>query len=99
EDPEIKFEWSRIPHFYYNYYVFQYSTGFSAASALAKKILNQEPEALENYLAYLKAGNSDYPVEVMKKAGVDMTQAAYIEDAMSMFEQRLNELEELIDRL
>lgn len=93
EDPEIKFEWSRIPHFYYNYYVFQYSTGFSAASALAKKILNQEPEALENYLAYLKAGNSDYPVEVMKKAGVDMTQAAYIEDAMSMFEQRLNELE------
>ncbi|EGP5734885.1 oligoendopeptidase F [Enterococcus faecium] len=99
EDPEIKFEWSRIPHFYYNYYVFQYSTGFSAASALAKKILNQEPEALENYLAYLKAGNSDYPVEVMKKAGVDMTQAAYIEDTMSMFEQRLNELEELIDRL
>ncbi|HBA0658842.1 TPA: oligoendopeptidase F [Enterococcus faecium] len=99
EDTEIKFEWSRIPHFYYNYYVFQYSTGFSAASALAKKILNQEPEALENYLAYLKAGNSDYPVEVMKKAGVDMTQAAYIEDAMSMFEQRLNELEELIDRL
>ncbi len=99
EDPEIKFEWSRIPHFYYNYYVFQYSTGFSAASALAKKILNQEPEALENYLAYLKAGNSDYPVAVMKKAGVDMTQAAYIEDAMSMFEQRLNELEELIDRL
>ena len=99
EDPEIKFEWSRIPHFYYNYYVFQYSTGFSAASALAKRILSQEPDALENYLAYLKAGNSDYPVEVMKKAGVDMTQAAYIEDAMSMFEQRLNELEELIDRL
>ena len=50
-------------------------------------------------MAYLKAGNSDYPVEVIKKAGVDMTQAAYIEDAMSMFEQRLNELEELIDRL
>ena len=99
EDPEIKFEWSRIPHFYYNYYVFQYSTGFSAASALAKRILSQEPDALENYLAYLKAGNSDYPVEVMKKAGVDMTQDAYIEDAMSMFEQRLNELEELIDRL
>ena len=99
EDPEIKFEWSRIPHFYYNYYVFQYSTGFSAASALAKRILSQEPDALENYLAYLKAGNSDYPVEVMKKAGVDMTQAAYIEDAMSMFEQLLNELEELIERL
>ncbi|MDA3973725.1 oligoendopeptidase F [Enterococcus thailandicus] len=99
EDPEIKYEWSRIPHFYYNYYVFQYATGFSAASALAKKIWAKEPEALGNYLAYLKAGNSDYPVEVMKKAGVDMTQAAYIEDAMAMFEKRLNELEALIDEL
>ncbi|MEQ7179262.1 MULTISPECIES: oligoendopeptidase F [Enterococcus] len=99
EDPEIKYEWSRIPHFYYNYYVFQYATGFSAASALAKKIWAKEPDALGNYLAYLKAGNSDYPVEVMKKAGVDMTQAAYIEDAMAMFEKRLNELEALIDEL
>ena len=99
EDPEIKYEWSRIPHFYYNYYVFQYATGFSAASALAKKIWAKEPDALGNYLAYLKAGNSDYPVEVMKKAGVDMTQAAYIEDAMAMFEKRLDELETLIDEL
>ncbi|WP_165005398.1 MULTISPECIES: oligoendopeptidase F [unclassified Enterococcus] len=99
EDPEISYEWSRIPHFYYNYYVYQYSTGFSAASALAKKIWNKEPHALENYLTYLKSGSSDYPVEVMKKAGVDMTQAAYIEDAMSMFEKRLNELEELVDSL
>ncbi|MBO0432369.1 oligoendopeptidase F [Enterococcus sp. DIV0660C] len=99
EDPEIKYEWSRIPHFYYNYYVFQYATGFSAASALAKKIWTKEPNALDNYLAYLKAGNSDYPVEVMKKAGVDMTQAAYIEDAMAMFEKRLDELEALIGEL
>ncbi|WP_122645616.1 oligoendopeptidase F [Enterococcus mediterraneensis] len=99
EDPEIKLEWSRIPHFYYNYYVYQYSTGFSAASALAKKILDQEPQALENYLTYLKSGNSDYPIEVMKKAGVDMTQAAYIEDAMKVFEQRLDELEALVDQL
>lgn len=99
EDPEIKYEWSRIPHFYYNYYVFQYATGFSAASALAKKIWAKEPDALDNYLAYLKAGNSDYPVEVMKKAGVDMTQATYIEDAMAMFEKRLDELEALIGEL
>lgn len=99
EDPEIKLEWSRIPHFYYNYYVYQYSTGFSAASALAKKILDQEPQALENYLTYLKSGNSDYPIEVMKKAGVDMTQASYIEDAMKVFEQRLDELESLVDQL
>ncbi|MGX7163204.1 oligoendopeptidase F [Enterococcus massiliensis] len=99
KDPEIKLEWSRIPHFYYNYYVYQYSTGFSAASALAKKILDQEPHALENYLTYLKSGNSDYPIEVMKKAGVDMTQAAYIEDAMKVFEQRLNELEKVVAEL
>lgn len=98
-DPEIKLEWSRIPHFYYNYYVYQYSTGFSAASALAKKILSGEPQALENYLNYLKSGSSDYPIEVMKKAGVDMTQAAYIEDAMKVFEQRLNELEALVTEL
>ena len=99
KDPEIKNEWARIPHFYYNYYVYQYSTGFSAASALAKKIWEKEPGALDAYLTYLKAGNSDYPVEVMKKAGVDMTQAAYIEDAMAVFEQRLNELEALVEEL
>lgn len=96
-DSEIALEWSRIPHFYYNYYVYQYATGFSAATALSQKILNQEEGALEKFLAYLKAGNSDYPIEVMKQAGVDMTQAAYVEDAMKVFEQRLNELEQLIE--
>ena len=99
EDPEIKFEWSRIPHFYYNYYVFQYSTGFSAASALAKKILNQEPEALENYLAYLKAGNSDYPVEVMKKAGVDMTNTKAIEETIDFIGSIIDEIDSLLDEL
>ncbi|MDT2829934.1 oligoendopeptidase F [Vagococcus carniphilus] len=97
KDSEIAYEWSRIPHFYYNYYVFQYATGFSAASALADKILKEEPNALENYLGFLKAGSSDYPIEVMKKAGVDMTQAEYIEDAMKVFEERLNELEQLVE--
>ena len=92
-------EWARIPHFYYNYYVYQYATGFSAASALAKKILTKEEGALEHYLNYLKAGNSDYPIEVMKKAGVDMTKADYIEDAMKMFEERLSELETLVAQL
>ena len=96
KDPEIGIEWTRIPHFYYNYYVYQYATGFSAATALAKRIVEGEEGALEQYLAYLKAGNSDYPIEVMKKAGVDMTQSAYIEDAMKVFEERLNELEQLI---
>lgn len=99
KDNEIKLEWSRIPHFYYNYYVYQYATGFSAASSLAKKILAKEDGALDHYLNYLKAGNSDYPIEVMKKAGVDMTKADYIEDAMKMFEQRLTELEALVEKL
>ena len=98
-DEEIKDEWSRIPHFYYNYYVYQYATGFSAASALAKRIVEGEPEALEKYLAYLKSGSSDYPIEVMKKAGVDMTRPTYIEDAMEIFAQRLDELEQLVEEL
>ncbi len=99
KDPEIALEWTRIPHFYYNYYVYQYSTGFSAATALADKIVKGEDRALDNYLTYLKSGNSDYPIEVMKKAGVDMTEKTYIEDAMKVFETRLNELEELIETL
>lgn len=96
-DPEIALEWSRIPHFYYNYYVYQYATGFSAATALAQKILNKEEGALDKYLTYLSSGSSDYPIEVMKRAGVDMTQADYLEDAMKVFEERLNELEQLIN--
>ncbi len=95
-DPEIAVEWSRIPHFYYNYYVYQYSTGFCAATALADKIVNGEEGALDRYLAYLKSGNSDYPIDVMKKAGVDMTNSEYLERAFKIFENRLNELESLL---
>lgn len=96
KDAEIALEWTRIPHFYYNYYVYQYATGFSAATALAQRILDGEEGALEKYLTFLKSGSSDYPIEVIKKAGLDMTQSAYIEDAMKVFEERLNELEKLI---
>ncbi|WEG73697.1 oligoendopeptidase F [Vagococcus intermedius] len=96
KDPEIAVEWSRIPHFYYNYYVYQYSTGFSAASALAEKIISEEEGALDKYLTFLKAGSSDYPIEVMKKAGVDMTSPTYIEEAMAVFNTRLAEFEELV---
>lgn len=93
---EIQFEWARIPHFYYNFYVYQYSTGFAAASALANKITYGTAEDKENYLNYLKAGNSDYPLEVIKKAGVDMTKEDYLNDAFAVFEKRLTELEELV---
>ena len=96
KDPEIAVEWARIPHFYYNYYVYQYATGFSAASALSAKILKKEEHALEKYLNYLKSGSSDFPIEVMKKAGVDMTNKTYIEETMAVFESRLNEFESLI---
>lgn len=96
-DENIAFEWSRIPHFYYNHYVYQYATGFAAATALSKRILEGEEGALEKYLTYLKSGSSDYPIEVMKKAGLDMTDATYLEDAMKVFETRLNELEALLE--
>lgn len=94
----IQYEWARIPHFYYNYYVFQYATGFAAASALADKIVNGQPEDKEKYLDYLKAGSSDYPLEVMKKAGVDMTKEDYLNEAFAIFEERLTELEALVEK-
>ncbi len=95
----IEYEWARIPHFYMNYYVYQYATGFCAATALADRILAEEENALEDYLTYLKAGSSDYPIEVMKKAGVDMTNKDYIQRAMKVFEDRLNQLEEIVEDL
>ncbi|MGT2911268.1 oligoendopeptidase F [Streptococcus cameli] len=98
ENPFIQYEWARIPHFYYNFYVFQYSTGFAAASALADKIVNGTAEDKEKYLDYLKAGSSDYPLEVMKKAGVDMTKEDYLNDAFKVFEVRLTELEALVEK-
>ncbi|MCI1903799.1 MAG: oligoendopeptidase F [Enterococcaceae bacterium] len=96
-DPEIALEWSRIPHFYYNFYVYQYATGFAAASALAKRIHTKTPQALEQYLTYLRAGNSQYPIQVMQKAGVDMTQPEYLTDAFKQFEKRLEMLEKLVE--
>jgi oligoendopeptidase F len=95
-DELIGLEWSRIPHFYYNYYVYQYATGFSAATALSKQILEEGEPAVERYLGYLKSGSSDYPIEVLKKAGVDMTSSQPIVEALKVFEEMLNELEELL---
>ncbi|GAB2023838.1 oligoendopeptidase F [Pseudolactococcus yaeyamensis] len=95
-NPEIQYEWARIPHFYYNYYVFQYATGFAAASALADKIVNGTEQDKTDYLNYLRAGSSDYPLDVIAKAGVDMTSADYLTAAFSVFEKRLTELEALV---
>jgi len=96
-DPEIGLEWARIPHFYYNYYVYQYATGFSAASALANQILTEGEPAVERYINFLKAGSSDYPIEVLKKAGVDMTTKEPIYQALKVFEHMLDEMERLLN--
>ncbi|MGB5945256.1 oligoendopeptidase F [Paenisporosarcina sp.] len=96
-DEEIGLEWARIPHFYYNYYVYQYSTGYSAAVALSNQILSEGQPAVDRYInKFLKAGCSDTPIEVLKKAGVDMTSASPIEEACKVFEEKLNELEKLL---
>ncbi|TQS75881.1 oligoendopeptidase F [Ornithinibacillus gellani] len=95
-DEEIGLEWARIPHFYYNYYVYQYATGYSAATALASKILSKEDGAVERYINFLKAGSSDYPIEVLKQAGVDMNSKQPILDALAVFEEKLNEMEALL---
>ncbi len=98
-DEEIGLEWARIPHFYYNYYVYQYATGYSAATSLASQILKEEQPAVERYLEFLKAGSSDYPIEVLKKAGVDMTSKKPILDALRVFEDKLSEMESLLDKV
>ena len=98
DNPEIQYEWARIPHFYYNYYVYQYATGFAAASYLADKVVHGTQADIDCYLDYLKAGNSDYPLNVIKKAGVDMTTSAYLDAAFRIFEERLDELEALIEK-
>ncbi len=95
---EIRYEWTRIPHFYYNYYVFQYSTGFAAATYFAKKVLEGDQETLEKYLNFLKSGRSHYAIDTMKMAGLDMTQKEYIDEALDVFEQRLGELEALLEK-
>jgi len=95
-DEEIGLEWARIPHFYYNYYVYQYATGFSAATALSKQILEEGEPAVKRYLDFLSAGSSDYPIEVLKKAGVDMTSAQPIHEACKVFAEKLAELEQLL---
>ncbi|MCT4597041.1 MAG: oligoendopeptidase F [Vallitalea sp.] len=94
-DSEVDMEWARIPHFYYNYYVFQYATGYSAAIALSQKIVNEGEEAVEKYKNFLKSGCSEYPIETLKKAGVDMTTSEPIEKALKVFEGLLDEMESI----
>lgn len=95
-DSEIDVEWSRIPHFYSDFYVYQYATGYAAASAFAKSILDKEPNAVEKYVGFLKSGGSDYPIEILKKAGVDMTTPMPLEATIDRFNELLDMLEKEI---
>ena len=90
----IKYEWSRIPHFYYNYYVYQYATGFSAATLFSETIYNGGD--VEPYLNFLKAGSHQYPIDVLKLAGVDMTESTAVDTTLETFGKRLKELRTLI---
>lgn len=94
-DPEIKYEWARIPHFYYNYYVYQYATGFSAAIALSQRVLNGGEKEAGDYLGFLKGGSSATPVDLLRGAGVDMTDPGVVNDALKLFGELIDRMEKL----
>ena len=96
QDALIAYEWMRIPHFYYNYYVFQYATGYSAAIALSRRILREGESAVQDYLGFLSGGCSTDPVSLLKGAGVDMSTPAPVRDALQLFESLIGEMETLM---
>jgi oligoendopeptidase F len=93
-DDNIAMEWSRIPHFYYNFYVYKYAIGFCAAKVLAQPIIEGDQEALGRYLSFLESGGSDYPLELLKKAGVDMSSREPVEKCMQSFKESLDRFAE-----
>ena len=98
-DDLIAVEWARIPHFYMNYYVFQYATGYSAAIALSRKILSEGESAVKDYLGFLSGGCSKSPIDLLKGAGVDMTSPEPVNQALELFGKLLDEMEELVQEL
>ncbi len=95
-DSEIDMEWSRIPHFYRDFYVYQYVTGFAAANSFSQMIINGGPQEVEKFKGFLKAGSSDYPINILKNAGVDMTTPKPLEDTIKRFDMLLDMLEKEI---
>lgn len=89
--------WAYVPHFYMNYYVYQYATSWAIATTLANRVWNNEAGALEKYLDFLKAGGSADPITILKQAGVDVTNGQYLEDALAVFKKRLDQIEQLLD--
>lgn len=96
-DSELDMEWARIPHFYYNYYVYQYATGFSAAIALSQRILSEGESAVKDYIGFLSGGCSKDPISLLKGAGVDMNTAKPVNDALKLFNELLDEMEALCE--
>ncbi len=94
-DKEIAMEWARIPHFYNAFYVYKYATGFSSATILASGILSGDSDKLDKYMTFLKSGGSDYPMEILRKAGVDLSTSEPIQHAMDLFEEKVKQLEAL----
>ncbi|CAM4358995.1 oligoendopeptidase F [Paenibacillus phoenicis] len=94
-DQDIEMEWARIPHFYTSFYVYKYATGFSAATSFSKQILEEGKPAVDRYLGFLKSGGSDYSINILKKAGVDMSSPQPIREAMSVFENVIEQMEQL----
>ncbi|MGA9118625.1 MAG: oligoendopeptidase F [Bacteroidota bacterium] len=97
-DDEVKAEWANVPHFYYNFYVFQYATSFTASAALSEKVLAGDAAATRRYLDLLKAGASAYPIELLKNAGVDMTTAEPLDLTMKKMNRIMDEIETILDR-
>ena len=95
-DDLIKYEWARIPHFYTSFYVYKYATGLSCAIKIATDIINNKEHAKENYLDFLSSGGSDYPLNILKKTGIDMTKPDTINDALKVFKEKVEELKELL---
>ena len=94
-DKDIEMEWARIPHFYTSFYVFKYATGFSAATSFSKQILDEGQPAVDRYLGFLRSGGKDYSINILKKAGVDMSSPEPIRQAMSVFEGLIEQMEQL----
>ena len=95
-DDEVDGYWLRIPHFYRGFYVYKYATSYSASVALSKEVLSGDTKKLNAYLTFLKSGSSDYPIEILRKAGVDMSSPKPIQETMDLFGQLLDELEGLL---
>ena len=94
-DDLIKLEWARIPHFYTSFYVYKYATGIAVASKIVSDILDNKENALENYIEFLSSGGNDYPLEILKKVGIDIANDDTIDKALEMFRQTLNEFKEI----